>query len=663
MASIHTSPKRRYDIDCLKAIAIIAIVLYHLFDLLNYLRLSDLKIFSGGFVGVDVFFVISGFLITSGIVKQIDKGEFSLKKFYSRRFLRILPPLLFCFLFCLFFGYFLFNANVYLELSKEILHTIILDGNFRFANSGGYFSLGSFDKPALHTWYLCITLQFYIVYPLLMLVINRFFGRKNLGCIILILTVALIVESAYKGRNGEGYLLTQCRVFSLFIGGCVFFYRDLLSSLFKKCSVLTLKCLEGAAILGIIVAVLSTRLENGHWYIYNSIPAIICTALIIVLNNPKTILRNKVLTYTGKISYSVYLWHWPIMIFFMRCGYQNDAVHNLILFLLIVLTSTVSFYLTEKREIKPRYVLILLIIVAGVSEFVKHGKGENYLSKFFVEEASHQVNDDVELPPERTPKLVFTNGTVPVYQYGMQNEIPHIFIMGDSHADHYTYYFKNINTVPVYMALHHGNMAYGPIFTGIDKDTTYITPDDRQKFFQTYATVISWLKPGDKVILANRWDIHYVFSNLGWDLLDNDKNFNDYLKKFIDDIDFMVSQHPELKFYLVGQGVLTSGVVVECLKTDLSKSFLKHIISNSQCLNTKEYLGKRFFMLNDALKNYADKHNNVTFIDRTVPLKISDGLYRTYSEAGVPLYYDDNHFSSEGGILVGKYIMDIVSKD
>ena len=90
MTSIQASPKRRYDIDCLKAIAIIAIVLYHLFDLLNYLRLSDLKIFSGGFVGVDIFFVISGFLITSGIVKQIDKGEFSLKKFYLRRFLRIL---------------------------------------------------------------------------------------------------------------------------------------------------------------------------------------------------------------------------------------------------------------------------------------------------------------------------------------------------------------------------------------------------------------------------------------------------------------------------------------------------------------------------------------------------------------------------------------------
>lgn len=158
----------RHDIDGLKAIAIIAVVFYHLFDLLNSDHITNVQLFNGGFLGVDIFFVISSFLITSGIVYKLQTNDFSLVSFYKRRFFRIIPPLLFLCLFCLAIGYFLLFPNLYKELAQEIINALDFMGNYRFAKSGGYFALNSADKVLLHTWYLCITIQFYIIYPLIL---------------------------------------------------------------------------------------------------------------------------------------------------------------------------------------------------------------------------------------------------------------------------------------------------------------------------------------------------------------------------------------------------------------------------------------------------------------------------------------------------------------
>ena len=143
--------KIRHDIDGLKAIAIIAVVLYHFFDLLNLSRVTNVTMFSGGFLGVDVFFTVSGFLITAGIFYKLQQNDFSLKEFYQRRFMRILPPLFPVCLFSLAAGYFFLFPDVYLELAKETVNTLIFSGNFRFANSGGYFSMDLSDKVLLNT--------------------------------------------------------------------------------------------------------------------------------------------------------------------------------------------------------------------------------------------------------------------------------------------------------------------------------------------------------------------------------------------------------------------------------------------------------------------------------------------------------------------------------
>ena len=161
--------KFRSDIDGLKGIAIIAVVLYHFFDLLKSFESSTVTTFSGGFLGVDIFLIISGFLITSGIVHKLENQSFSLSVFYKRRLLRILPPLIAVCAFCLVIGFFVLFPSVYTELSLEVINTLTFIGNYRFAHSGGYFALDTSEKLLLHTWYLCITIQFYLIYPLLIL--------------------------------------------------------------------------------------------------------------------------------------------------------------------------------------------------------------------------------------------------------------------------------------------------------------------------------------------------------------------------------------------------------------------------------------------------------------------------------------------------------------
>ncbi|MGN0894511.1 MAG: acyltransferase family protein, partial [Succinivibrio sp.] len=177
----------RKDIDGLKGIAIAAVVLYHFFELLNTFESTNITLFSSGFLGVDIFLVLSGYLISASVISKLDTDSFSLKEFYKRRLLRILPPMIFMCLFTLLAGYFFLLSSVYRELSLENLFALTFIGNYRFAFSGGYFALDSSEKLLLHTWYLCITIQFYLICPILLSLLVKLFSRQKLGTSVSVL--------------------------------------------------------------------------------------------------------------------------------------------------------------------------------------------------------------------------------------------------------------------------------------------------------------------------------------------------------------------------------------------------------------------------------------------------------------------------------------------
>lgn len=653
--------EQRLDIDGLKAIAILAVVFYHLFDLLKSAHFTESTLFDGGFLGVDIFFVISGFLITSSVFYKLSNNDFSLLSFYKRRFLRIVPPLLFVCIFTLIIGYFLLFPEVYKELNIEVANALLFIGNFRFANSGGYFALDSSDKLLLHTWYLAVTIQFYILFPLIVLLLKKVFSLKRLPLAVTVVFILLTVTSVLVSRNGKGYLLTQCRIFELFFGSVLFFYKDIV---YKRVFSLNTYLPVLGEVLGIVIIIASiftVELQNGIWTVTTSLPTMLGTALVILSHNKNSVLRLPPLTLLGKSSYSLYLWHWPLFVFALRCGYTDTVLSCSIVILVILIFTALSYIFTEKRNIDYKETVTLFLLCFVSYCYFHHNEGNNYLTNYMRTESKTDLYKIDIKDPDYLPSVKRYNERSYVTHSGFQKETPHIFMIGDSHADHYRYYVNNINKLPVYFYVLHATLAYGPNFNSL-KDTFFTDKTIRKDYYDAYIDILNKLHSGDKVILSNRWDVQYNLYMKEFSLKDTTENYKAFLKFLIDDLAYEIDKRKDLKFYLVSEGIITSKALVNCLKLDLKDSFLSKIIDKNKCHNTPNRLGEKFTFTNDALKAFADSRENVFYIDRNVPLELGNGYYKTYDDNGVPLFVDDNHYSAEGGIIVGKYIFDTVSK-
>jgi len=191
--------KYRPDIDGLRAIAVLAVLFFH----------TGVPGFSGGFVGVDIFFVISGFLITSIILKDIKEEQFSIARFYERRIRRIFPALFPVIAFTLAVGAYLFDANAFKDLGQSITATTLFSSNILFWRESGYFAAASFTKPLLHTWSLAVEEQFYIFFPLALVFIHRFLKSRYILWIgiAIILSLGASIWGVYYKPSATFYLV------------------------------------------------------------------------------------------------------------------------------------------------------------------------------------------------------------------------------------------------------------------------------------------------------------------------------------------------------------------------------------------------------------------------------------------------------------------------
>ncbi len=296
----------RPEIDGLRALAVVPVILFH----------AGFPQFSGGYIGVDVFFVISGYLITTILITELQSGQFSLVRFYERRARRILPALFLVVAVSLFAGWFiLFPADLE-QLAMSVVAVATFLSNFFFWSESGYFDTSTELKPLLHTWSLAVEEQYYIFFPILLAALWRFGNRVLISVLVSVLALSLSVVLFDLGAISEkeaAFYLLPGRAWELMIGALisVLYVRNN----FKSVSPAVAGSLSALGMSFILYAVFFFDENTPFPSHYTLIPTI-GTALIILFEKPNTwsfrLLSNPICIGVGLVSYSAYLWHQPL---------------------------------------------------------------------------------------------------------------------------------------------------------------------------------------------------------------------------------------------------------------------------------------------------------------------------------------------------------------
>jgi peptidoglycan/LPS O-acetylase OafA/YrhL len=298
----------RPDIDGLRAIAVVLVILFH----------AQFGSVSGGFIGVDVFFVISGFLVTYTIYNELLNKTFTFEKFYLRRIRRILPVLFFLLTLVLVASGFILFADHFEVAARSALHSFISTNNFYlFLNNTNYFADNAHFNPFMHTWSLSIEEQFYFIWPIILLFLVKYLSIKYFKPIVSLLFFLFFILSeyfAYTDKNFS-YFMLPARFFELGIGAILAIYWDNLRKIPQIAN-------HFLSIIGIMLILIPAFVlnENSIFPAHNALIPCLGTAFLIISGKQKAIvnqlLSTKIFVKTGLISYSLYLWHWPIIVFY-----------------------------------------------------------------------------------------------------------------------------------------------------------------------------------------------------------------------------------------------------------------------------------------------------------------------------------------------------------
>ena len=292
----------RREIDGLRAIAVVPVILFH----------AGVTVFSGGYVGVDVFFVISGYLITSILIDELEQGNFSIARFYERRARRILPALFFVMLCCIPFAWMWMLPSELKDFSQSIAAVVFFASNVLYWREEGYFAPAAELKPLLHTWSLAVEEQYYLLFPVFLLFAWRFGRNRVFWSICLIAAISLAVsEWGWRNKASANFYLAPTRAWELLIGSmCTFWLSGR-----EQCANNWLSLLGSAMV---IFAIFYYNSATPFPSFYTLVP-VLGTALIIVFAGTGTwtakLLSMRCFVGIGLISFSAYLWHQPLFAF------------------------------------------------------------------------------------------------------------------------------------------------------------------------------------------------------------------------------------------------------------------------------------------------------------------------------------------------------------
>ena len=443
-----SSTKNDYKkhIDGLRALSVISVIIFHL----------DHNFLPGGFIGVDIFFVISGYLISKIITSKIDKNEFNISIFFISRARRILPMLFFILIFFFPLIFFLLPSKM-ISISESILTGLFFVSNIIFYWQSGYFGEAINLKPFIHLWSLSVEEQFYIVFPIYCILFykKKFFLSSLIGFFIISFILANSFGAQYPNAN---FFLTPTRIWEILSGVFFMFFEK------KKISINS-KILDLACSAALVIIISSFILLNNLDNIPNIklLPTIISTGVLIIYgansNVVQKILCNKPVVFIGLISYSLYMLHQPILAFNKNLIlFEENILFKIIFFIVLVFISSLTWKFIEQpsRNYKKISTKKFLIVVSLISTVILISnivilKTDGFVSKYKEEDRYLAL-----LNPIVQGRYVSKKFNTLIKKKFKNLSEQNVIIMGDSYAQDFTNmayennYFKgfNVKTAP-----------------------------------------------------------------------------------------------------------------------------------------------------------------------------------------------------------------------
>ncbi len=633
---LHPNIKYRSDIDGLRALAVLSVIVFHI----------NSKWIPGGFLGVDIFFVISGYLITLILTKEVaSTNKVNIVNFYKRRIKRIIPALLFVLIPTFLAGFLFFAPDNLLALSKSMVWAFFSAANIYFFSSidTGYFAAGSSELPLLHLWSLGVEEQFYILWPFAVLYLLRYISsvKKQLLLVSILFIGSLVwAQLIISDNHSFAYYMLFTRAWELLAGAIA---ALLVHSGFRTKNLIN----DLMALIGLLAILISFVFvsESDPVPGVAALPAIIGATLLILSGVSYQTYVGRLLSFRvfvaiGLVSYSAYLWHWPILAFLRYALVEIDLTIAFIVILVTFTMATVSYFFIEsplrKNDVGTKNVFLWYFIVPAIAIIA--------LSTIATQAIKHK--NDFIFPWEKIDKINSNILSTGSYQYSCDSHKSEIFsvdrcvypeniltanafLIGDSNAAHH---LGMIRVFSEYYGFSIRNATKSACPLILDGEFDWIS-DNRQKACSEYrhAIFLEAIKY-ETVIIGVSWNYYY-----------KREGFKKRFKKTLDKLSKNVKH-----IILLGKIPVFHGYNKECE--------IRSIHLNDLDCNTRFNNFRQEHKSNPWLREIAKQYSNVEYFDIRSQL-CKNGECSPYLNNN-PVYYNSGHLSMMGSEQIGRKMIE-----
>ncbi len=630
------------DIDGLRALAVLSVILFHL----------DMPYITGGYVGVDLFFVISGFLITGILQREMEAGHFSFANFWERRVRRIVPSLLAMLVFALVGSALLLSMPDMKSFGESMGTAVLMAGNIYFFAHNGYFESDADTKPLLHLWSLGVEAQFYLIWPFILLVMLRTLPRNMMyiaAAILGLISVAIAV--ALQGQNTDAaFYLVPSRLVEFLLGAALVWIPDTRAAETLKKPLPEVIFAAGLALIFICLFTYTKHTPFPSYYAL--VPCLGAAAILYSARAAKAgvIFSNPLMSYLGRISYELYLFHWTLIVFFKYIAFEAlGALDKCIILAITLLLSMFTYHCiglplrrasSDTLEHRHNYIIALLvacIALLGVSASIKASGGWPWR---IPASARLFASDPGKFHETQFGGYGFKENTL--ITLGDATTPPQFFMFGDSFASQYA------GALNEFLLAHHTS-AYLYFLNGClitPSVTAHLGGQINPVCNDTYARVQQVLANNNlPVVQAQSWSSYkdQLADRAGNSINFVKENNDGYYAFMIQLIDQMHTALGPRRYVFLGisPGISEQKTIARCFQVP---TYIPNKCSSTVGAPEATRLNGQEFNL--AAQKYADAHPEIAFLNPRSAL-CHDGM--CYAISATKIFYSDYaHFTKDG---------------